>query len=89
MSFWGSVAAAASIEQGGAAAAYTCPSKARLWNSITEHLLGKRKAKTAGEGGKLRAPGKLNLQEQLKVLRQSLAAAALKSGLFLVTRKLT
>lgn len=76
MFFWGTVAAAASIEQGGAAAAYTCPSKARLWNSIIEYLLGKRRAKIAGEGGKLRAPSKLNLQEQLKVLRLSLAAAA-------------
>lgn len=72
MSFWGTVAAAASTEQGGAAAAYTCPSKARLWNSIIESLLGKRKAKIAGEGGELRAPSKLNLQEQLKVLRQAL-----------------
>lgn len=75
MSFWGTVAAAASSEQGGAAAAYTCPSKARLWNSIIESLLGKREAKIAGEGGKLRAPNKLNLQERFKVLRQSLATA--------------
>lgn len=61
------MAAAANIEQG-AAAVYRCIRKERLWNSVAEFLLCKRKAKIVQEGGYLRNISKFNFQQELKVL---------------------
>lgn len=68
------MAAAANIEQG-AAAVYRCIRKERLWNSVAEFLLCKRKAKIVREGAYLRDISKFNFQQEHKVLILSITVA--------------
>lgn len=68
------MAAVANIEQG-AAAVYRCIRKERLWNSVAEFLLCKRKAKIVREGAYRRDISKFNFLQECNMLILSFTVA--------------